>query len=130
MFLADLAFSPEAGEDGEQANALPPKTKHNYLDLLIQKTERSHRSTRHWHRLPTVLAAADRRWPFIEFGKQLDEHLGRSGGLSAFRTAERESLQKVLPAFEVSQSGFTGSCLCTGSATFDRRNRFSVATSS
>jgi len=35
------------------------------------------------------------RWPFIEFAKQLAGYLGRSGGLSAFRTDELESLQKV-----------------------------------
>ena len=42
-----------------------------------------------------VLAAADRRWPFIEFAKQLAAHLGRSGGLSAFVTDELEALQKL-----------------------------------
>ena len=42
-----------------------------------------------------MLAAADRRWPFIEFAKQLAGHLGRRGGLSAFRADELESLQKV-----------------------------------
>ncbi len=42
-----------------------------------------------------VLAQAQRRWPFLEFAKQLAAHLGRKGGLSAFCTEELETLQKV-----------------------------------
>ena len=42
-----------------------------------------------------MLAQAQRRWPFTEFAKQLAEHLGLKGGLSAFRTEDLETLQKV-----------------------------------
>ena len=42
-----------------------------------------------------VLAAAGRRWPFVEFAKQLAAYLGRKGGLTAFTADELESLQKV-----------------------------------
>ena len=74
----------------------PAKVKHNYLDLLIEKQRQAidrHAASGIDYR--AVLAAADRRWPFVEFAKQLASHLGRSGGLSAFRADELESLQKV-----------------------------------
>jgi hypothetical protein len=41
------------------------------------------------------LTRAECRWPFLEFAKQLATHLGRSGGISAFRSDELETLQKV-----------------------------------
>lgn len=41
------------------------------------------------------MAHAQRRWPFVDFVKQLASHLGRPGGLSAFRADDLESLQKV-----------------------------------
>lgn len=87
----------EAGEDarGGPANSPPPKAKHNYLDLLIQKQKEAIDRRASGIDYQAVLAAADRRWPFIEFAKQLAGYLGRSGGISAFRTDELESLQKV-----------------------------------
>jgi len=87
----------ETGEDvhGGAAKLPPPKAKHNYLDLLIQKQKEAIDRRASGIDYQAVLAAADRRWPFIEFAKQLAEHLGRSGGVSAFRTDELESLQKV-----------------------------------
>ena len=69
--------------------------KHNYLDLLIRKQQQNIERRSSGIDYREVLAAADRRWPFVEFAKQLAAHLGRSGGLSAFRTDELESLQKV-----------------------------------
>jgi len=39
--------------------------------------------------------SGQRRWPFAEFVKQLASYLGQPGGLSAFRTDELETLQKV-----------------------------------
>jgi transposase InsO family protein len=87
----------EVGEDGtaRPVNSPPPKTKHNYLDLLIQKQKAAIERRASGIDYQAVLAAADRRWPFIEFAKQLAGYLGRSGGISAYRTDELESLQKV-----------------------------------
>jgi transposase InsO family protein len=72
-----------------------PKPKHNYLELLIQKHEEALRERHAGIDFQAVLIAADRRWPFAEFVKQLAAHLGRKGGLAAFSTDELESLQKV-----------------------------------
>lgn len=89
----------ERGEDASAGPADPPaaptKAKHNYLDLLIQKQKEAIDRRASGIDYQAVLAAADRRWPFIEFTKQLAGYLGRSGGVSAFRTDELESLQKV-----------------------------------
>ena len=63
----------------------PPKVKHNYLDLLIRKQQQNIERRSSGIDYREVLAAADRRWPFAEFAKQLAANLGRSGGLSAFR---------------------------------------------
>lgn len=71
------------------------KPKHNYLDLLIQKHEQALRDRHAGIDYQAVLAVAGRRWPFIEFVKQLATHLGRKGGLAAFSTEELEGLQKV-----------------------------------
>jgi hypothetical protein len=72
-----------------------PKPQHNYLDLLIQRHEQALRDRHAGIDYQAVLAAAGRRWPFVEFVKQLAAHLGRKGGLTAFTTEELESLQKV-----------------------------------
>ena len=87
----------EVGEDGTagSANSPPPKAKYNYLDLLIQKQKAAIERCASGIDYQAVLAAADRRWPFLDFAKHLAGYLGRSGGLSAFRTDELESLQKV-----------------------------------
>jgi len=86
------------GRDEDQCStppSPPAKVKHNYLDLLIRKQQQNIERRSSGIDYREVLAAADRRWPFVEFAKQLAAHLGRSGGLSAFRTDELESLQKV-----------------------------------
>jgi hypothetical protein len=85
----------EEGEDGGTVPAPSAKAKHNYLDLLIQKQKEAIERRASGIDYQAVLAAADRRWPFIEFAKQLAGYLGRGGGVSAFRTDELESLQKV-----------------------------------
>jgi putative transposase len=72
-----------------------PRPKHNYLDLLIDKHQQALRDRHAGIDYRAVLAAADRRWPFAEFAKQLAAHLGRKGGLTAFTTEELESLHKV-----------------------------------
>lgn len=72
-----------------------PKPKYNYLDLLIQKHQQAMRRQSSGIDYRAVLAQAQRRWPFSEFAKQLAAHLGRKGGLSAFRTEELETLQKI-----------------------------------
>jgi putative transposase len=83
-------------EDGRSAPPPPPaKVKYNYLDLLIRKQQRNIERRASGIDYRAVLAAADRRWPFAEFVKQLASHLGRAGGLSAFRADELESLQKI-----------------------------------
>lgn len=83
-------------EDLRSAPPAPPaKVKHNYLDLLIRKQQQNIERRSSGIDYREVLAAADRRWPFVEFAKQLASHLGRSGGLSAFRADELESLHQV-----------------------------------
>lgn len=83
-------------EDNRPTPPSPPaKVKHNYLDLLIRKQQQNIERRSSGIDYREVLAAADRRWPFAEFAKQLASHLGRCGGLSAFRADELESLQKV-----------------------------------
>ena len=85
----------EEGDLRPPPTAEQPKPKHNYLDLLIQKHRDAIRRQSSGIDYRAVLAQADRRWPFNEFAKQLATHLGRKGGLSAFRTDELETLQKV-----------------------------------
>jgi hypothetical protein len=83
-------------EDLRSAPPAPPaKVKHNYLDLLIRKQQQNIERRSSGIDYREVLAAADRRWPFVEFATQLASHLGRSGGLSAFRADELESLHQV-----------------------------------
>jgi putative transposase len=85
------------GQEGD-ADVTPspsPKAKYNYLELLIEKHQQAIERQSSGINYEAVMAAADRRWPFSEFAKQLAEHLGRQGGLSAFRADELESLQKV-----------------------------------
>ncbi len=82
-------------EDKRSAPPSPTKVKHNYLDLLIRKQQQNIERRSSGIDYREVLAASDRRWPFVEFAKQLASHLGRSGGISAFRADELESLQKV-----------------------------------
>ena len=87
----------QGGQDDGPAGSPPTaaKAKHNYLDLLIEKQKEAIDRRTSGIDFKAVLAAADRRWPFIEFAKQLASYLGRSGGVSAFGTDELESLQKV-----------------------------------
>jgi hypothetical protein len=42
-----------------------------------------------------ALVRGQRRWPFLEFAKQLAAFLGRAGGISTFRNDELETLQKL-----------------------------------
>jgi hypothetical protein len=80
-----------------QSPAAPqrPKPKYNYLDLLIEKHRETIRRQSSGIDYQAVLAQAQRRWPFRDFAKQLAAQLGRKGGLSALRTDELETLQKV-----------------------------------
>lgn len=73
----------------------PSAAKHNYLELLIQKHEQSLHESSRGIDYQAVLAQADRRWPFVEFAKQLATHRGRPGGLTAFTTDELETLNQV-----------------------------------
>lgn len=85
-------------EEGDlQPPAAPqqPKPEHNYLDLLIQKHRETMRRQSSGIDYRAVLAQSGRRWPFQEFAKQLAAHMARKGGLSAFRTEELETLQKI-----------------------------------
>jgi putative transposase len=85
------------GQEGDQdvPPSAPSKVKYNYLELLIDKHQQAVDRQGSGINYEAVLAAADRRWPFVEFAKQLADHLGRRGGLSAFRTDELETLQQV-----------------------------------
>jgi putative transposase len=73
----------------------PGKPQYDYIQLLIQKHEESLRQRSGGIDYQAALARGQRRWPFAEFVKQLAAALGRAGGLSAFRTDELETLQKV-----------------------------------
>lgn len=85
----------EQGDLQPPAAPQQPKPKYNYLDLLIQKHQQAMRRQSSGIDYRAVLAQAQRRWPFTEFAKQLAAHLGRKGGLSAFRSEDLETLQKV-----------------------------------
>ena len=94
----DKGFRHQREGQAGDADVTPspsPKVKYNYLELLIEKHQQAIDRQSSGINYEAVMAAADRRWPFSEFAKQLAEHLGRRGGLSAFRTDELESLQKV-----------------------------------
>ena len=84
-------------EQGDSGSPSPDRAKsqHNYLDLLIDKHHRSLDEQSAGIDYHAVLARAEKRWPFVEFAKRLAEHLGRRGGLAAYRADELESLQKV-----------------------------------
>ena len=73
----------------------PGKPQYDYVQLLIQKQEESLRQRSGGIDYQAALARGQRRWPFAEFAKQLAAALGQAGGLSAFRTDELETLQKV-----------------------------------
>lgn len=85
----------EQGSSGQPLNTSSAKPQHNYLDLLIQKHQEAIARRGSGIDYQAVLAHADRRWPFVEFAKQLASHLGRHGGLSAFSGDELETLQKI-----------------------------------
>jgi hypothetical protein len=73
----------------------PGQAKYNYLDLLIQKHEQSLDQRSSGIDYQAALARGARRWPFLEFAKQLAAYLGHTGGISAFRSDELETLQKI-----------------------------------
>lgn len=80
----------------EQPPVRPPtQAKYNYLDLLIQKHEQTLEQRSSGIDYQAALTRGSNRWPFLEFAKQLAAYLGRTGGLSAFRTDELETLQKI-----------------------------------
>lgn len=80
----------------EQPPVRPPsQTKYNYLDLLIQKHEQTLEQRSNGIDYQAALTRGSNRWPFLEFAKQLAAYLGRTGGLSAFRSDELETLQKI-----------------------------------
>ncbi len=80
----------------EQPATRPPsQAQYNYLDLLIQKHEQSLQQRSSGIDYPGALARSRSRWPFLEFAKQVAAHLGRTGGISALRSDELETLQKV-----------------------------------
>jgi hypothetical protein len=85
----------QEGDLQAPAPSQQPKPKHNYLDLLIQKHRQAMRRQSSGIDYRAVLAQAQRRWPFTEFAKQLAAHLGLKGGLSALRSEQLETLQKV-----------------------------------
>ncbi len=80
----------------EQPEVRPPgQTQYSYLDLLIQKHEQSLQQRSAGIDYPAALARGRSPWPFLEFAKQVAAHLGRAGGISALRSDELETLQKV-----------------------------------
>ncbi|MEK7995958.1 MAG: Mu transposase C-terminal domain-containing protein, partial [Planctomycetota bacterium] len=77
------------------AASTPGQAKYNYVELLIQKHEESLRQRCRGIDYQAALTRSQRPWPFLEFAKQLAVDLGRVGGISAFRSDELETLQKV-----------------------------------
>ena len=71
------------------------QAKYNYLDLLIQKHEQALEQRTSGIDYHAALARGEHRWPLAEFAKQLAAYLGRAGGISAFRSDELETLQKI-----------------------------------
>ena len=85
----------EGSADQQRTPPESGKPKHNYLDLLIHKHERSMQVRTTGIDYVEAMSRAQRGWPFVEFIKQLAAHLGRKGGTSAFRTDELEILKKA-----------------------------------
>jgi len=73
----------------------PGQPKYDYVELLIRKHEQSLDQRSGGIDYQAALARGQRRWPFLDFAKQLAAFLGRAGGISAFRNDELETLQKV-----------------------------------
>jgi len=73
----------------------PGQPKYDYVELLIRKHEQSLDQRSLGIDYQGALVRGQRRWPFLEFAKQLAALLGRAGGISAFRNDELETLQKV-----------------------------------
>ena len=73
----------------------PGQPKYDYVELLIRKHEQSLDQRSSGIDYQAALIRGQRRWPFLEFAKQLAAFLGRPGGISAFRNDELETLQKV-----------------------------------
>lgn len=88
-------YGREQGDASTGDSTPRAKAQHNYLDLLIDKHEQSLRDRSSGIDYLGAIEGAKKRWPFVEFAKQLASHLGRQGGVSAFRGDELESLQKV-----------------------------------
>jgi len=84
----------EQGQDAPTPGQ-QPQPQHNYIDLLIDKHQRTLRNKSGGIDYVAALAQADRRWPFVEFAKRLARLLGRPGGLAAFSTDELETLRKA-----------------------------------
>ena len=118
------------GQQGD-ADVTPrpsPKVQYNYLDLLIEKHQQAIDRQSSGINYEAVMAAADRRWPFSEFAKQLAEHVEprRSLGVSCRRVG---SASKSLPTFEIPQS-VPAAQACAGTTAVDCGNRVSLTTPS
>lgn len=84
------------GPVAQPAAASPPgQPKYDYVELLIQKHEESLRQRSGGIDYQAALTRGRRRWSFLEFARQLAAYRGQAGGISAFRSDELETLQKV-----------------------------------
>jgi transposase InsO family protein len=80
-------------QQGEAADPVPPgKAKHDYLGLLIGQHEAE--LAQRTGGIDYRKAMAQRPWPFHAFAKQIAQLLGRKGQLTAWTTAELETLHK------------------------------------
>jgi len=73
----------------------PGKPQYDYVQLLIQKHERVAAATQLRHRLPSRAGPRPTPLALRRIRQTTAAYLGQAGGLSAFRTDELETLQKV-----------------------------------
>jgi len=82
-------------EEGQktQRNSGAGKTRHNYLDLLVN--EHDQQLDRMACGIDYRAASRERSWPFIECVRTFARLLGRKGELAAFNAGELEILKKL-----------------------------------
>jgi len=88
----------------------PPQAKpqHDYIQLLRQQHEAS--MSERCGGQDTRQSAPPEPWPFVHFAGTLATLLGRHGGLSAFDTAELETLEKLYQRVVCDESMLRQAC--------------------
>lgn len=82
-------------EQGQKAqrNSGAGKTRHNYLDLLVNEHDRQLEQMTCG--IDYRAASRERSWPFIECVRTFARLMGRKGELAAFNAGELETLKKL-----------------------------------